>query len=490
MRAAAIAGQIVSTFVCQRTEGPAKAMDSGLHDAKCLDIGGARRDSRPFHSSANRNLSGSHYQEKHMNRIESPFKPLLWLMALLLSAFVAACGGGGGGGSSTTSVPPAPANVIPGAAGSPGAAATNPTVLAASPGSGATSVPTSTKSKTNVVSVKVLTATFNEAMNPATLNSAPAGTLLTFTLRNNTLGVDVPGTVAMSGGNTIATFTPTAVALNAASSYTATITTAAKTAGGTAMPNPVAWSFTTTAVLTTGQAPVDLLSVLTNNFVILTGTGITNTGSHLTVITGNIGASGITAAAMDGVFCTEITGKIYGEDAAYTGSGATGCFAGNPGVPAVVPPDANKTLVNNALADMITAFGDAKGRTGPDFVDLHAGVLGGKTLVPGLYKYNAGVGIATDVTLSGGADDVWIFQIAGDITQGPGAKVLLSGGAKAKNIFWQVDGGTGVALNTTAVMQGTILALKAITMNTGSKITGRLLAQTAVTLDATTVTAP
>jgi hypothetical protein len=252
----------------------------------------------------------------------------------------------------------------------------------------------------------------------------------------------------------------------------------------------VAWSFTTAAVPTTGLAPVDLLSVLTNNFVILTETGITNTGSHASAITGNIGASPITAAAMNNVFCIELTGIMYGVDAGYVGSGATTCFAGNPGVPAVVPPDANKTLVDNAVGDMLIAFNDAKGRTGPDFVDLHAGVLGGQTLVPGLYKYNAGVGIATDVTLSGGADDVWIFQIAGDITQGPGAKVLLAGGAQAKNIFWQVDGGTGVALNTTAVMEGTILALKAITMNTGSKITGRLLAQTAVTLDATTVTAP
>lgn len=423
-----------------------------------------------------------------MNRFDSTFKPLLWLMALLLSAFLAACGGGGGsggGGTGSGSVAPG-ATAIPGAPGSAGAAATNPTVGSSSPASGATNVLTGTNSSANVVSATRLTATFTEAMAPATLAS-PA---TTFTLRNTTLGADVPGTVAMSNGNTVATFTPGVAALNAATVYTATISIAAKNAGGTAMPNPVVWSFTTTAVLTTGQAPVDLLSLLTNNFVILTKTGITNTGSHLTAITGNIGASPITAAAMDGVWCTELTGTMYGVDAGYTGSGATTCFAGNPGVPAVVPPDANQTLVDNAVGDMLIAFGDAKGRTGPDFVDLHAGDLSGKTLVPGLYKYNAGVLITTDVTLSGGADDVWIFQIAGDITQGPGAKVLLAGGAKAKNIFWQVDGGTGVALNTTAVMEGTILALKAITMNTGSKVTGRLLAQTAVTLDATTVTRP
>lgn len=376
--------------------------------------------------------------KRNKNKIESPFRPLLWFMALLLSVFVAACGGGGGDGTTTT--PFGPASVIPGVAGSPGAAATNPTVISASPGSGATNVATSTNGSGNIVTGTLIVATFGTAMNPATIISPTA----TFPLRNITLGTAVAGAVTMNPANTVATFTP-AAPLNLATNYTATVSTAARNAGGTAIPNPVVWSFSTAGVLKTVQLPVNLLSVETNNFVILTGTGITNTGSHLTAITGNIGASGITAAAMDDVFCTEIAGTIYGKDAGFTGSGATGCFAGN-------------------------------------FVDLHAGVLGGKALVPGLYKYTAGVLITSDVTLSGGADDVWIFQIAADITQGPGAK--------AKNIFWQVDGGTGVALDTTAVMEGTILTLKAITMNTGSKITGRLLAQTTVTLDATTVTAP
>src|SRR5680860_40376 len=85
------------------------------------------------------------------------------------------------------------------------------------------------------------------------------------------------------------------------------------------------------------------------NFVILSKTGITNTGGHTSVITGNVGSSPITAAAMDNVFCSEITGTIYGVDAAYTGSGATTCFAGNP-------PLANKTLVDNAILDMETCL--------------------------------------------------------------------------------------------------------------------------------------
>jgi hypothetical protein len=364
-------------------------------------------------------------------------------------------------------------------------------VGSASPSNSATNVATSNTSSTNVVTGTLVTASFTQAMDPATINSSPAGTLPTFTLKETKSGNNVPGTVAMNSANTMATFTPTATALTPNTGYTATVTTAAKNAGGTAMANPVAWSFTTAAVASTSQAPVDLLSVLTNNFVILTKTGITNTGSHASVITGNIGASPITAAAMDNVFCSEITGKIYGVDAAYSGSGATTCFAGNPGVPAVVPPDANKTLVDNAVADMLTAYNAAAGRTGPDFTELGAGDISGMTLAPGLYKWSSGLLIDnTGVTLSGGANDVWIFQIAQDLTVNNAAIVTLAGGAQAKNVFWQVGGLTGVAIGTTAQFKGTILAQKAITLATGSSVNGRLLSQTSVTLDATTVTQP
>jgi len=73
---------------------------------------------------------------------------------------------------------------------------------------------------------------------------------------------------------------------------------------------------------------------------------------------------------------------------------------------------------------------------------------------------------------------------------GPGAQVLLSGGAQANNIFWQVGGGTGVEIGTTAHIEGTILAAKAIHLRTGASLNGRALAQTAVTLDANTIVIP
>jgi hypothetical protein len=137
---------------------------------------------------------------------------------------------------------------------------------------------------------------------------------------------------------------------------------------------------------------------------------------------------------------------------------------------------------------MLTAFTDAAGRTTPDFTELGAGDISGLTLVPGLYKWGTGVSITNGVTLSGGANDVWIFQIAQDLLVNNSAIVTLTGGAQARNIFWQVSG--KATLGTAADFQGIILSQTLISLNTGAKMTGRALAQTAVTLNATAISAP
>lgn len=336
---------------------------------------------------------------------------------------------------------------------------TAPTVLLTSPVAAAT----------GVVLGSSVSANFSEALAPATVNAT------SFTLKQGT--TSVAGTVSYS--NKVVTFTP-ASNLSGSTVYTATLTTGitdlAETAN--ALAGNVVWSFTTgTVTAAAGPAAVNLRTA--GNFVILSKTGITNV--HTSAITGNIGASPITAAAMDNVFCTEITGTIFGADAAYTGSGAVTCFAGAA---------ADNTLVANAVLDMGTAYADAAGRTTPDFTELYAGDISGKTLVPGLYKWGTNVVINSNTTLSGGPNDVWIFQVTGDVIQASGTSVLLLGGALPKNIFWQVAGGTGVALGTTAHMEGVMLATKGITVNTGATVNGRLLAQTAVTLNQNTITQP
>ena len=223
----------------------------------------------------------------------------------------------------------------------------------------------------------------------------------------------------------------------------------------------------TSAVSFAGQAPVDLGSAGT--FAILSKTGVTNV--YASAVTGNVGSSPITGAAIL-VTCTEVTGTIFSVDAA----GPLPCTVN------AAP------FLTTAVLDMEAAYLDAEGRSSPDFTEVGAGEIGGMTLPPGLYKWGTGVMISTDVTLAGGPNDVFIFQIAGTLLQANATRVTLTGGAKAKNIFWQVA--DVVAIGTTAHFEGIVLAKTMIATNTGASVNGRLLAQTAVTLQMNTVTNP
>lgn len=230
-----------------------------------------------------------------------------------------------------------------------------------------------------------------------------------------------------------------------------------------------------------GPAAVNLGTAA--NYVILAETLITTTGT--TAVTGDLGISPAAATFIQGFSLTLdpsgnfskttpstlVTGNVYAAD--YN--------TGNGGIPA---------KLTTAIADMMIAYTDAAGRPTPDFNELYTGDISGKTLVPGLYKWGTGVLVTSDVTLNGGPNDVWIFQVAQDVTVGNGVSVKLTGGALAKNVFWQVAGGTGVTIGTTAHMEGIVMAIKAISLDTGASATGRLLSQTAVTLKASTVTAP
>jgi hypothetical protein len=137
---------------------------------------------------------------------------------------------------------------------------------------------------------------------------------------------------------------------------------------------------------------------------------------------------------------------------------------------------------------MQTAYTDAAGRSTPDFMNLGAGNIGGKTLTAGLYKFTTSVVIPTDITITGSSTDVFIFQVAGTLTMSSSVKVILAGGAQAKNIFWQVAG--AATFGTTSHFEGNVLGQTAINLKTGASINGRMLAQTAVTLQMNTVNIP
>ncbi|HAQ17967.1 MAG TPA: DUF3494 domain-containing protein [Prolixibacteraceae bacterium] len=203
-------------------------------------------------------------------------------------------------------------------------------------------------------------------------------------------------------------------------------------------------------------------------FVILSKSGVTSV--YPSAVTGNVGSSPITGAAIL-LNCTEVTGIIYSVDAA--------------GPPCKVTAASKLTT---AVSNMQAAYTDAAGRTTPKFVNLGGGNIGGKTLTPGLYKFTSAVVIPTNITISGSSTDVWIFQVAGTLNMSSAVKVTLAGGALAKNIFWQTSG--AVTLGTTSHFEGNILSKTGINLKTGASINGRMLAQTAVTLQMNTVNKP
>jgi len=216
-----------------------------------------------------------------------------------------------------------------------------------------------------------------------------------------------------------------------------------------------------------GLAAVDL--GVAGDFAILSKSGITDV--YPSDITGNVGTSPITGAALL-LSCPEVMGYIYTVDAA------------GP-LPCSLP---SASMLTTAIGNMQTAYTDAAGRSNPDYLNLGAGNIGGKTLTPGLYKWTSALVIPTNIKISGSSKDVWIFQVDGTLNMSSAVKITLTGGAKAENIFWQVA--ENVTLGTTSHFEGIILCQTSINLQTGATLNGRTLAQTAVTLQKNIIVEP
>lgn len=222
-----------------------------------------------------------------------------------------------------------------------------------------------------------------------------------------------------------------------------------------------------------GHGPSPLTLGMAGNYVLLAKTGISTTGT--TAITGDLGISpaagtfitGFALLAPPTTYSTSarVTGKVYASD--YDS-----------------PTPANLTT---AILDMGTAYTDAASRP-MDYTELGTGNIGGMTLAPAVYRWSGNVTVPTNVTLSGGANDVWIFQIAGNLSLSSAVNIILQGGALPRNIFWQVAG--SVSMGTTSHFEGVLLAQTAIALNTGASANARLMSKTAVTLDGNSVVQP
>ena len=330
---------------------------------------------------------------------------------------------------------------------------TAPTVLSVLPLDLATSVPADAE----------LSAIFSEALDATTVTTSSV------TLVHGTPAVAVTGTVSFEG--TTAAFHPAAFLVNS-TVYTLKISTVVKDKAGNALAAAKQWSFTTSAAgINNGPAPVFLGTA--GSFVILAKTGVSTVPAS--VITGNVGLSPAAETFLTGFSLTDATGWA-------TSTQVTGLLYAAD----MTPPTPSK--MTTAVSDMETAYTDAAGRSNSVITNTGAGEIGGLTLVPGLYNWNTNLTISNNLTLNGGSNDIWIFQVTGTLALANAKQVILPGGAKAKNIYWQVT--QQVSLGTTSHFEGIILGKTLIEMKTGSTMIGRALAQSAVTLDQTTVTKP
>lgn len=376
-------------------------------------------------------------------------------VAFLMLSLVPACGddtdappGGAGTGAGGSG---GDGGTMAGGGGNGGSTAA-PTVLSTIPLEGAVDVPLNGS----------VSALFSEAMDPATLNE------MTFTLTSGVDAIPVEGTIVYTSSTAV--FWP-AVHLTGNGMYTATITTGAESSAGIGLEASHVWSFTTGTTVAPGQ-PVNLGTA--GDYVILAKAAISTVPTS--VVTGNVAISPAAASFITGFALSADASNVFSTSPQVTGQVFAADYA---------PPTPSN--LTTAVGDMEIAFTDAAARA-PDVTELAAGNIGGMTLAPGVYKWGTGLLIPTDLTLNGSATDVWIFQIAQNLTVSTATKVVLAGGALPKNVFWQVAG--LVDVGTTAHLEGVILAQTSITLQTGASINGRLLAQTAVDIDASTVARP
>lgn len=231
-----------------------------------------------------------------------------------------------------------------------------------------------------------------------------------------------------------------------------------------------------------GPKPVEIGD--TNNvaspgaFVLLAKTQITNvTGSAITG--GHVGLSPAAATFINGFALVDGPSLVYSTSVAVIAPGKV--YASDY----TSPTPSNLTT---AVLAMEAAYNDAAQRTNPDELNLASGNLSGLTLAPGLYRWESSVTIPADVTFAGGANDTWILQIDNDVDLGAAKQVLLSGGAQAKNIFWQVAG--QVVIHADAHFAGLILAKTQVTLQTKASLVGRVYAQALIALDDNAISAP
>jgi hypothetical protein len=199
-------------------------------------------------------------------------------------------------------------------------------------------------------------------------------------------------------------------------------------------------------------------------FAVLAGTTVTSTGPSL--ISGNIGVSPGTA----------VTGFPPGaiqNGQIYSGGGS---------------------LAGPAESSALDAYNNLKGQACVPANNLSGKILGvtpgAVTLAPGVYCFDTSAQLTTTLNLNDGGDPnaIFIFQIGTTLTTASGSQVLMSGGGRGTNVYWQI--GSSATIGTFTTFRGNIIANTSITLTTSASSTGRFFAiNGAVTMDTNTIDA-
>ena len=319
---------------------------------------------------------------------------------------------------------------------------------------------------TGVAINHTVNATFSEAMDPATINTA------NFTLAGPGPGPNpITGTLAYDAQNKTATFTPGSD-LSPNTQFTATISTGVKDLAGNALAVNKVWTFTTgtqrvlVAVPLGAAAPFGSLGG---------GAGLTNQGLF-SVVNGDIGTTGA-STTVTGLH--DNTGDIYTETPLNVGQ-VNGRIYTAPPTPGGAGVGGNATtmaIATQSASDANTAYIKLSPASLPGGTDPGAGQLGGLTLPPGIYQSAGGSFLITgsDLTLDaqGDSNAVWVFQMASSLTVGgPAAPrtVNLINGAQAKNVFWQVGSSATINAAGGGTMVGTIIASAGVSFSTAGNV--------------------
>jgi hypothetical protein len=206
------------------------------------------------------------------------------------------------------------------------------------------------------------------------------------------------------------------------------------------------------SVAPTSQAATFVSLGTADNFAVLGGSGITNTGP--TAVVGDIGTF------------------------------PTITYTGKASVTQTGTDHAGDAITQAAKTDLVTAYNGVVAQA----LTLSTGAIAASTLVPGVYNSGTSLGLSGNIILDAGGNTnaVFVFQAGSTIVTASGTNITLINGGQACNVFYAA--GSSATLGTGTHLVGNVIAMQSITDNGGSVVNGRLLARNgAVTLNNTSV---